>query len=103
MCERTFAMNSKRKISRRALSAKRTAGSLHRDCCAALAVYFERKKREARRKWSSRTGGSPTKLQLASYWEGQYVALVKLQRRLERMMKAQHNGEVSHRSGPVAT
>ena len=58
----------------------------------ALSEYLERKKREARRKWPTR-GSGPTWRELSSYWEGQYVALVKLQKRIARIVKAHPNND----------
>lgn len=71
--------------------AARTAGSLHRDCWAAQTAYVERKTREARRKLNELSRCQDKYKPLSGYWEGQYVALVKLKRRFERCVKAQPN------------
>jgi hypothetical protein len=64
-------------------------------CWAALAGYVERKRGEARRELNDLSRCRDEYKPLHDYWEGQYVALVKLKRRFERCVKAQPNDSSS--------
>jgi hypothetical protein len=53
-------------------------------CWAALEKYVGRKLRTARRQWDSHSRPTgPTGRELCSYWEGQYVALTNLNKKMK--------------------